>query len=77
MVYRTAQCPYLDDATLHAKAAAEELGLPFEEVELTSAAKVRTQSPTPFGVFAVVHDGRLVSPHFLLKKDIVKHLRAA
>jgi hypothetical protein len=38
-------------------------------VELNSASDVRTRSPSPYGTFGVVLDGRLVSYHYLLRKD--------
>ena len=72
VVFRTDQCPYLDDAVKHAAAFAKTQGLPFKEVELTSAADVRKLSPTPYGVFAIVKDGALWSYHYLLAKDLEK-----
>ena len=73
-VLRSAQCPYLEDAAAHAKAAAEELGLAFSDRVITSASELRVLSPTPYGVFALAHDGRLLASHYLLKKDILKAL---
>lgn len=72
VVYRSGQCPYLDDATLHARSFAEEQGLPYEDVVLESAQDVRRLSPTPYGVFALVLNGMLLSYHYLLKKEISK-----
>ena len=72
VVFRGGQCPYLDDAARHAEAYAEEAGLAFQEVPLRSAKDVRRLSPTPYGVFALALDGRLLSYHYLLKKDIAK-----
>ena len=71
-VLRSAQCPYLEDAAGHAREAAEELGLAFSDRVITSAEEVRQLSPTPYGVFALSHDGRLLASHYLLKKDILK-----
>ena len=70
VVYRSAQCPYLDDAVGHARSYADEAGMPFDEVVLTSAADVRALSPTPYGVFAMALNGKLLSYHYLLKKQI-------
>ena len=70
VVYRSGQCPYLDDAVLHAKAYADEVGIAFEQVELRSAEDVRRLSPTPYGVFALVLNGKLLSYNYELKKDI-------
>ncbi|MCF3592996.1 GNAT family N-acetyltransferase [Rhodobacteraceae bacterium LMO-12] len=71
-VLRSAQCPYLEDAAAHARDAAEELGLKFSDRVITSAEELRRLSPTPYGVFALTHEGRLLASHYLLKKDILK-----
>ena len=70
VVYRSGQCPYLDDAVIHARSYAGEAGIPFEDVVLNSAEDVRTLSPSPYGVYAMVLNGRLLSYHYLLKKQI-------
>ena len=70
VVFRSAQCPYLDDAVGHARAYANESGLSFREVWIETAEDVRKLSPTPYSVFALALDGRLVSHHYLLKKQI-------
>ena len=72
VVYRTAQCPYLDDAAGHARAYADDAGLAFDEVVLDSPAAVRARSPSPYGVFALVLNGTLLSYHYLLKKQIAE-----
>ncbi len=72
VVFRTDQCPYIDDATKHIADFAKARKLAFTEVELTSAADVRKLSPTAYGVFAIVKDGTLWSYHYLLPKDLKK-----
>lgn len=72
VVLRSAQCPYLEDAASNARAAAEKLGLPFSDRRIDSAEDLRRLSPTPYGVFALVLDGVLLSSTYLLEKDIVK-----
>jgi len=74
VVFRTDQCPYLDDAVNNAAAYADAHGLRFTEVELTSADDVRRLAPTPYGVFAIVRDGELASYHYLTAKDLAKRL---
>lgn len=67
------QCPYLDDATRLIETEGEQLGLePISVIELTSAAEVRQESPTPFGVFATVLDGHLLSYRYLTQKELAK-----
>ena len=70
VVYRSGQCPYLDDAAQHARSYAQEAGIPFDDIVLNSAEAVRSLSPTPYGVYAMVLNGRLLSYHYLLKKQI-------
>ncbi len=69
---RTPQCPYIEDATAHALQFAEAKGIPARVVELQSAQEVQSSSPSPYGVFGIVLDGRLLSYHYLLPKDFEK-----
>jgi hypothetical protein len=75
-IVRSDQCPYLDDAVKSTLAAGRDLRLTTRVVELSSAAEVRRLAPSPFGVFSIVLDGRLLSYHYLLKKDLAARLRA-
>ncbi len=75
-VLRSAQCPYLEDAAAKARTAAEDLGLSFKEFVLETAEDVRRMSPTPYGTYALVKDGRCVSYHYLLEKDARRVLSA-
>lgn len=75
-VLRSAQCPYLEDAAAKARAAAETLGLPFKELVMETAEDVRRMSPTPYGTYALVKDGRCLSYHYLLEKEVLKLLSA-
>ncbi len=67
---RSDQCPYLDDASRTALAEAERLGMATRVVELTSAAEVRHRAPSAYGVFAIVRDGKLVTHHYQLRKQM-------
>ena len=68
-VVTTGQCPYLDDAEQEIIDAAQEGGLAARIATLTSAEEVQRRSPSAYGVFGVVLDGRLLSYHYLLGKD--------
>jgi len=70
-VIRSDQCPYLPDATNHVLKTAEELGIQSRVVELKSSQDIRELAPSPYGVFSIVYDGRLLSYHYLLPKDLV------
>ena len=71
-VFRSDQCPYLDNAVTNVETFAAERGLAFREIEMKSAKDVRRLSPTPYGVFAIVKDGSLLSYHYLSPKELAK-----
>lgn len=75
-VLRSAQCPYLEDAAANARAAAGALGLGFREVVIETAEELRRLSPTPYGTYALVLDGRCVSYHPLTEKAALRALSA-
>ncbi|MFT6659395.1 GNAT family N-acetyltransferase [Maritalea sp.] len=71
-VYRTDQCPYIDDAVINCKAFADERGWEFTQIEMDSAADLRKLCPTPYGTFAITLDGKFLSYTYMLRKDFVK-----
>lgn len=73
-VLRSAQCPYLEDAAAHARSAADKLGLAFTDRVIATAEELRALSPSPYGTYALVHDGKLLSYHYLLEKQILAAL---
>jgi len=75
-VLRSDQCPYLEDAVANAVEAGHEAGVETQVVELQSARQVRELSPSPYGVFGIVYDGRLLSYHYLGKKELLQLLTA-
>ena len=70
-VVRSDQCLYVEDATATVVAAAEKAGVPWHVVELRSRDDVLRLSPSPYGVFSIVRDGRLLSYHYLLEKALL------
>jgi len=71
-VVHACQCPFVPDAIGHIRTGAEELSIPSRAVELNSPAEIRDKAPSPYGVFGTVYNGRLLSYHYLLKKDMIK-----
>ena len=72
-ILRSDQCPYIDDAARIIQGEAESRGIdPIKVVELKSAAAIRRRSPTPYGVFATVLDGRLLSYRYLTPQEFEK-----
>ncbi len=76
-IVRTDQCPYVDEGAQAALDAAIELGLRTQVVELKSCQEVRERAPSPYGVFSIVLNGRLLSYHYLSKKDLIPRLQEA
>lgn len=74
-VIRTPQCPYIENATAAIMQSAQQLGIPAQVVELTSARQVQDFSPSPYGVFAVVWNGQLLSYFYLTQEEFEKRLK--
>jgi L-amino acid N-acyltransferase YncA len=70
-VVRSDQCPYVVDATDIAMGAAAKAGIESRIVDLRSRDDVMRLSPSAYGVFALVLDGKLLSYHYLLEKDLL------
>jgi len=63
------QCPYINDAVQQYVELAAERGVEARVVKLTSGREVQDTAPSPYGVFNVVYDGRLVTYHYMGKKE--------
>lgn len=70
-VFRTDQCPYIEDAATAAVKTAQKAGVKGRVVELRSAQEVRAFSPSPYGTFGLVLDGELLCYHYLQEKDLL------
>jgi GNAT superfamily N-acetyltransferase len=64
------QCPYMPNAVQHAVDEFAARGIEARVVKLESSAEVRAKSPTAYGVFGIVCDGRLLTYHYLGKKEL-------
>lgn len=71
-VTRTAQCPYLENATNAIIDFAKERKIKSKVVEFKTAREVREQAPSAYGVFGTVLDGRFLTYTYLLPKDFEK-----
>jgi len=74
-VVRTAQCPYIENATKAILAFAKERNIKAKVVEFKSAREVQERSPSAYGVFGTVLDGRFLAYYYLLPKDFDKLLQ--
>jgi len=73
-VIRTDQCPYLDDAVKSVAEVAERSALPFKVVEFGSAAEVRERAPSPYGVYTVLLNGKVVGYDYLAAQALDKRV---
>jgi len=71
-VIRTAQCPYVENATNAILDFAKERSIKAKVVEFKTAQEVRERSPSAYGVFGTVLDGRLLAYYYLLPKGFDK-----
>jgi L-amino acid N-acyltransferase YncA len=73
-ILRSDQCPYLPDATRILLEAAARKKIKTRVVELRTARDVQTLSPSPYGVFSVVYNGKLLGYHYLTDADFLTAL---
>jgi ribosomal protein S18 acetylase RimI-like enzyme len=71
-VVRAPQCPYIEDAVNIALEYAAEKNIAARVVTFNSAADLQANSPSPYGVFGLVLNGKLLAYHYLLPKDFDK-----
>jgi hypothetical protein len=70
----TIQCPYILDAVKSYQKTAEELGIPFQAIEMKTAKEVQELSPSVYGTFNTVYNGKFLDYMYLTKKNLVKAL---
>lgn len=70
----TAQCPYLPDAARILLEAAAKKGVKARVVRLRTAREVQTLSPSPYGAFAIVLDGKLLGYRYLTERAALEAL---
>lgn len=69
-ILHTDQCPYIPNMVQHAVDFFMARGYKAKVVRFTNSAEVRAKSPSAYGVFAIVCDGRLLTYHFIGKKEL-------
>jgi GNAT superfamily N-acetyltransferase len=73
-VVRSEQCPYMEDATNTVVEFGRVHGIETKAVVLQTSHQIQEISPTPYGTFAIVHDGELLSYYYMTEKDLLKTL---
>lgn len=68
-IFRTDQCPYIEDLTDIFTTAAEKQEIPLRVVQLNTADEVRTKSPSAYGVFNSTLSGNLFSYCYLTESQ--------
>jgi len=68
-IIRSDQCPYHPDATRILLEAAAKKRIKTRVVEFRKARDVQTLSPSPYGVFNIVYDGKLLGYHYMQEED--------
>ncbi len=71
-VIRTAQCPYMENATHQVERIGEKLNIPVKVIEFQTAQELREHAPNPYGTFSVIKDGKLLSYYYLTEADYAK-----
>jgi hypothetical protein len=74
-ILRSDQCPYIENATRILLGAAKGRRIKSRVIELTTCAEARNMSPSPYGVFNVVHRGRLLSYHMVGRDTFSEFVR--
>jgi hypothetical protein len=71
-ILRTPQCPYVENATSALLSFAEERGIKAKVVEFKTAQEVQKRSPSAYGAFGIVLNGRFLAYSYLSPKDFDK-----
>jgi ribosomal protein S18 acetylase RimI-like enzyme len=73
-IVRSDQCPYVDSVSQMFQETAADMGIQSRVIELKSCQEVQESAPSPYGVFNVVYDGKLVTYHWVSEKAFRKLL---
>jgi len=73
VILRTDQCPYFMDATQTLLETAKKKGIPSKVIELSTSKEVREFAPSPYGVYTVILDGKVIPSHFQAREALAKH----
>jgi hypothetical protein len=71
-IVRSDQCPYIDDDVIRTLKVAESMGITAKVVELLASKEVLGFSPSAYGVYNIVLNGKLLSYHYEIEKKLRK-----
>ncbi len=69
---RTDQCPYLEAVATNTRKAALELGIPFQDITLQTAAEIREKAPCAYGTNAILYDGNFLTNTWVSKEKLIE-----
>lgn len=73
-ILRTDQCPYLEAATDNIVKAAKQANIEPHIIVMEDRAEMMKLSPSPYGVFNVIYNGKLLAYHRLTTRSFLKML---
>lgn len=74
-ILRTQQCPYLDIATQNILEVAGEIGIQADNIDLNSREQLLELLSTPYGVYGVIFQNKLISYHRVTVHSAIKRLK--
>ncbi len=72
-IFYSAQCPYTPEAVSAAVEAGNEAGVKTKAIELHTAKELQEISPSAYGVFGIVFDGKLIN-YLHMKSESIKRV---
>jgi ribosomal protein S18 acetylase RimI-like enzyme len=73
-IVRSDQCPYVDSVSQMFQETATDMGIQSQVIELKNCQEVQESAPSPYGVFNVVYNGKLMTYHWISEKAFRKLL---
>jgi ribosomal protein S18 acetylase RimI-like enzyme len=73
-IIRSNQCPYIESVSQMFQETAAGMGIQSQVIELKNCQEVQESAPSPYGVFNLVYDGKLVAYHWISEKAFRKLL---
>ncbi|MBY7142473.1 YoaP domain-containing protein [Virgibacillus sp. NKC19-3] len=75
VIFKSDQCPYIENTVQIVKETADELGVNCEIVDLKTAEEAQ-KNPSLYGVFSIYFRGEIISYHPITKKELLKRLNS-
>lgn len=73
-LYYADQCPYVSKSINELKKTASEKGFNLGITKFTTPEEVQEFAPSPYGIFGLVYEGKLLADHFISKSHFINIL---